>query len=92
MVNDQIGRSLIPSRVGEPVKPEDGAPRNNWVRRRRRMSSRVDVRGGRYRCMMADGGDDADGSQGDGGGEQWYDNQMTVKMRLYIPNAESIHQ
>lgn len=56
------------------------------------MSSRVDVRGGRYRCMMADGGDDADGSQRDGGGEQGYDNQMTVKMRLYIPNAESIHQ
>ena len=69
-MNDQIGRSLIPSLVGEPVKPEYGAPRNNWVRRRRRMSSRVDVRGGRYRCMIVDGGDDADGSQRDGGGEQ----------------------
>ena len=56
------------------------------------MSSSVDVRGGRYRCMIADGGDDADGCQRDGGGEQGYDNQMTVKMRLYIPNAESIHQ
>ena len=42
--------------------------------------------------MMADGGDDADGSQRDGGGEQGYDNQMTVKMRLYIPIADSIRQ